>query len=124
MLELFWTFAKETTAALFGSPVERVRQTFAAGVMARQADPHPIISLDERWARATSSVTAAIDRFGRIETLQAAAANQIDAADYTLQHLLEALSVAMPIPADGSALRAVLATVAEREEAEARTLAA
>jgi hypothetical protein len=40
--------------------------------------------------------------------------------------LLEELSFAMPMPADGSALRELLETVAEREDAtaKAKTLAA
>jgi hypothetical protein len=48
---------------------------------------------------------------------------QIDAADYALQHLLNDLCVAMPIPADGSALRAFLAT-AEAAAACRRSAAA
>ena len=130
MLERFWTFAKETTATLCCLAVERVRHGSVACSTPPRPDPPAALSLEERWARATGSVTAAIASFGRIETLQSAAVTQIDAADYTLQHLLEELSLAMPMPmpmpADGSALREILETVAEREEAaeRARTLAA
>lgn len=67
------------------------------------------MTLEEHWRRATRTIAAAIASFQRVQTFQAAAARQIDAADYALQHLLNDLRVAMPIPADGSALRAILA---------------
>lgn len=126
MLERFWTFAKETTATLCCLAVERMRYRSAAHSMPPRLKPPTAISPQERWARATGAVTAAIASFGRIETLQSAAVTQIDAADYTLQHLLEELSLAMPMPTDGSALRELLETVAEREEAaeKVKTLAA
>jgi len=67
--------------------------------------------------RATAAVTAAIVGFERIQDLHAAAANRLDAADYALQNLLAELAAvmpaALPVPADGSALRAVLAAAAE-----------
>lgn len=68
------------------------------------------MSIEEHWRRATRTIAAAIASFQRVQMFQAAAARQIDAADYALQHLLNDLCVAMPIPADGSALRAFLAT--------------
>ncbi len=123
MLEWFWTFAQATTATLSCLIAERVRFTAATEVETPRAEPPPL-TRDQRWERATEAMTAAISCFGRIETLQASAASQIDAADYTLQHLLEELSIAIPMPADGSALRVLLATVAEREEPAAKTLAA
>jgi hypothetical protein len=67
------------------------------------------LTIEEHWQRATATIAAAIAGFHRVQSLQAAAARQIDAADYALQHLLRDLSVAMPIPADGAALRALLA---------------
>jgi hypothetical protein len=119
MLERFWTFAQETTAKLHGLAANRVR---AAPVPPR-AEP-PLLTIEEGWERATGAVTAAISGSGRMQALHAAAASQIEAADYTLQHLLGELSIAIPRPADGSALRALLATVAEREQAAEETLAA
>jgi hypothetical protein len=68
------------------------------------------LTMEEHWRRATGTIVAAIASFQRVQMFQAAAARQIDAADYALQHLLKDLRVAMPIPADGSALRAILAT--------------
>jgi hypothetical protein len=68
------------------------------------------MSIEEHWHRATRTIAAAIASFQRVQMFQAAAAGQIDAADYALQHLLTDLCIAMPIPADGSALRAFLAT--------------
>jgi hypothetical protein len=68
------------------------------------------LTIEEHWRRATGIIAAAIASFQRVQLFQAAAARQIDAADYALQHLLKDLCVAMPIPADGSALRAILAT--------------
>jgi len=87
--------------------------------------PAPL-SIEDRWTRATGAISAAISGCGRVERLHDAALSQIDAADYTLQHLLEELSTAMPIlPADGSALRDLLATVEKGEAvAEQGTLAA
>jgi len=123
MLERFWIFAQETTAALRCLIADRRRVAPAPHAMTPPVEPAPL-TLEERWVRATGAVTAAISGFGRIETLQTAAASQIDAADYTFQHLLKELSFAIPMPADGSALRALLVTVAEREASEEKILAA
>ena len=59
-------------------------------------------------------LTAAISSVQRIKTLQAAAARQLDSADYALTQLIQDLRPAMALPADVSALRAVLAE-AERQ---------
>jgi hypothetical protein len=110
MLERFWTFAQEKVATLrcLTDPARSVRPV---AVLEAPAEPPPL-SIEERWTRATGAVTAAISGLGRIQSLQVAAACQIDAADYTLRCLLEELSTAMPIlQADGSALRALLASV-------------
>jgi hypothetical protein len=56
---------------------------------------------------------SAIASFRDIQTFQATAVRQIDAADYALQLLIKDLAVAMPIPADGRELRAVLAEAAK-----------
>lgn len=66
-----------------------------------------------QWHRATGIIGSALKSFRDIETFQAAAARQIDAADYALQLLIQDLGAAMPIPADGRALRAVLAEAAK-----------
>ena len=110
MLERFWTFAQETTAKLRCLVANRVR----AAPVSPRAEP-PLLAIEEGWARVTGAVTAAISGFGRIQALQTAAASQIEAADYTLQQLLDELSFAIPRPADGSDLRSLLATVEERE---------
>lgn len=77
--------------------------------LAELAEPARL-TIEEHWRRATGTIAAAIAGFQRVQMFQAAAARQIDAADYALQHLLKDLRGAMPIPADGSALRAILAT--------------
>ena len=128
MLELFWTLVHRTAATVCALAATRVRRDQPAAHpshIASPAEPAPL-SVPERWARATGIVTAAVAGFSRIDSLQAAAASQIDAADYSLQQLLVELSTAMPIlPADGSVLRALLASVGEQEaDPEARTLAA
>jgi hypothetical protein len=70
------------------------------------------LGIEGQWRRATGIIRAAIASFRNIETFQAAAARQIDAADYALQLLMQDLGAAMPIPADGRELRAVLAEAA------------
>jgi len=74
--------------------------------------PAPL-GIEGQWQRATGIIHAAIARFRDIQTFQATAARQIDAADYALQLLIKDLAVAMPIPADGRELRAVLAEAAK-----------
>jgi hypothetical protein len=71
------------------------------------------LGIEGQWRRATSIIRAAIASFRNIETFQAAAARQVDAADYALQLLIQDLAAAMPIPADGRELRAVLAEAAK-----------
>jgi hypothetical protein len=91
-----------------------------------EAPAEPLAMSDEdSWAQATREVVGAISGSGRVQDLHAAAAGQIDAADYSLRSLIAELSFAMPIPADGSALRALLAEVADFDAlAEQETLAA
>ena len=95
------TYTYEVRAAC-GALIERRR--------ARTAEP-----------RATGIIRAAIASVRDIQTFQAAAARQIDAADYALQLLIKDLAVAMPIPADGRELRAVLAEAAKIPAPAART---
>jgi hypothetical protein len=72
-----------------------------------------VLGIEGQWRRATGIIRTAIASFRNIETFQAAAARQIDAADYALQLLMQDLGAAMPIPADGRELRAVLAEAAK-----------
>jgi hypothetical protein len=79
-----------------------------------------IIGIEGQWVRATGIIRSALASFRNIGTFQVAAARQIDAADYALQLLIQDLSAAMPIPADGRALRAVLAEAAKSPTPAAR----
>jgi len=116
MLEWFWTFAKELVAAIRSLVLAHASRFQLIDRPGPQAQPVPL-SRAEGWTRATAAVTAAIAGFERIQDLHAAAASRLDAADYALQNLLAELAAvmpaALPVPADGSALRAVLAAVAE-----------
>ncbi len=93
---------------------------------ARTAEPRFVASqpaplgIEGQWRRAAGIIRAAIASFRDIQTFQAAAARQIDAADYALQLLIKDLAVAMPIPADGRELRAVLAEAGKATGAAAR----
>jgi hypothetical protein len=112
------TYTSEVLAAC-GSLIERRR--------ARTAEPRFVVrepaplGIEGQWQRVTGVMRAAIASFRDIQTFQATAARQIDAADYALQLLIKDLAVAMPIPADGSELRAVLAEAAKTPAAAART---
>jgi hypothetical protein len=79
-----------------------------------------IIGIAGQWLRATGIIRSALASFRNIETFQAAAARQIDAADYALQLLIQDLGAAIPFPADGRALRAVLAEAAKSPTPAAR----
>lgn len=67
------------------------------------------MSIDEHWRRAAGILSAAIASCQRVKAFQAAAARQLDSADYALTQLIHDLRAAMPLPADVSALRAILA---------------
>ena len=67
------------------------------------------LTIEDHWRRAAGVLAAAIASVQHVKTLQAAAARQIDAADYALTQLIHDLRAAMPLPADVSALRAILA---------------
>ncbi len=67
------------------------------------------VSVEDHWRRATGVITAALASFQRIKSLNAAAARQLDSADYALTQLLHDLRPVMGLPADVSGLRAVLA---------------
>jgi len=85
---------------------------------ARAIEPAPM-TLEDHWRRAAGVLAAAIAGVQRVKTLQATASRQIDSADYALTQLIHDLRAAMPLPADVSALRAVLAE-AERTAPERR----
>lgn len=67
------------------------------------------LTVEDHWNRATGIVIAALASFQRIKSLHAAAARQLDSADYALTQLLHDLRPAMALPADVSGLRAILA---------------
>ncbi len=81
------------------------------------------LTIEDHWRRAAGVLAAAIAGVQRVKTLQAAAARQIDSADYALTQLIHDLRAAMPLPADVSALRAILAeaerTAPQRQRAGA-----
>jgi hypothetical protein len=124
MLQRYWTLARERVADLSLRVAARARPSRPV-VATEPPVATPPLSVGDRWMRATDAITEAIAGAGRVESLQAAAVDQIDAADYALRHLIAELSTAMPIfAADGSPLRALLATVAEKDSAAKKTLAA
>jgi hypothetical protein len=75
------------------------------------------LTVEDCWRRATGVITAALTSFQRVKSLHAAAARQLDSADYALTQLLNDLRPAMALPADVSGLRAILAE-AERSSPE------
>jgi hypothetical protein len=83
---------------------------------ARAIEPMRFTAQDH-WLRATGAITAALAGFQRVKSLHAAAARQLDSADYALTQLLNDLRPAMALPADVSGLRAILAE-AERTAPE------
>jgi hypothetical protein len=74
-------------------------------------------TVQDHWQRATGVVTASLAGFQRVKSLNAAAARQLDSADYALTQLLNDLRPVMALPADVSGLRAILAE-AERTAPE------
>jgi hypothetical protein len=117
------TFAKHFLVAAFAEVTSSLAGPKPAPCRVPKAQPAPM-TIEDHWARATGVIRAALSSFRSIKAFQASAARQIDAADYALQLLIKDLSAAMPIPADGAALRAVLAAAARRPSAEKKALAA
>jgi hypothetical protein len=99
-----------TSLALGGVPAR------APSDASRSVEPLGLAVADH-WQRATGVITAALASFQRVKSLHAAAARQLDSADYALTQLLNDLRPAMALPADVSGLRAVLAE-AERTAPE------
>ena len=120
MLRRFFTYGNLalagslwTTLALGDVPARAPRD------IARAIEPMRM-TIADHWARAIGVLTAAISSVERIKTLQAAAARQLDSADYALTQLIEDLRPAMALPADVSALRAVLAEAERKTPARVR----
>jgi hypothetical protein len=108
MLRRFFTYGNLalagslwTSLAIGDVPARAPRET------ARAIEPVRM-TLEDHWRRAAGVLAAAIAGVQRVKTLQAAAARQIDSADYALTQLIHDLRAAMPLPADVSALRAIL----------------
>ena len=117
MLRRFFTYGALagslwTSLALGEIPARAPRDTSRAIEPVR-------MTIEDHWRRAAGVLAAAIASCQRVKTLQAAAARQIDSADYALNQLIHDLRAAMPLPADVSALRAILAE-AERTAPDRR----
>lgn len=108
----FATLAPGRIAAARDALVARARGRRLQAIEAPQIVEPSRLTMEAHWDRVSSVISGAIGRFREIESLQAAATRQIDAADYALQHLWRDLAFAMPVPADGSELRALLDEVA------------
>lgn len=80
----------------------------AASNAARALEPMRLTA-EDHWRRATGVLTTALASFQRIKKLQAAAARQLDSADYALTQMLNDLRPVMGLPADVTGLRAILA---------------
>jgi len=115
MLQDYLMIARERAAAYFDWALDQVPTLRAEAPSIVRPEP---LAPAERWSRATGTITAALGSFERVREFQTAASNGLDAADYTLQHILEDLAAVMPIPtlqpADGSELRAILAEAGEQ----------
>jgi len=77
------------------------------------------LTLEDHWQRVTGVIEAAVASLQRIKSMHAAAARQLDSADYALTQLLHDLRPVMALPTDVSGLRAILAE-AERTAPRAR----
>jgi len=108
MLARVVAYAEEQAAVVASRLRSLARRHRPIDAARPQRLPAPM-SREDNWTRATGAITTALAGFERIQGLQAAAVSQIDAADYVLQSLLKELRMAMPIPADGAPLRAILA---------------
>lgn len=113
MLRRFFTFGNLALAGLWALHDVPAR---APRIVSRAIEPMRM-TLEDHWRRATGTISAALASFDRVKTLQAAAARQIDSADYALTQLIHDLRTVMPLPADVAGLRAVLAE-AERSAPE------
>jgi hypothetical protein len=126
MLERILSFAIGQVAAVY-SLLWRLAPALQHPHRPLPAAEPALLSSEDTWTRATGAITAALAGFERMQAFQAAAAAQIDAADYVLRRLVADLGTVMPIPADGAPLRALLAKVAEpaaKHAAEDEALAA
>lgn len=116
MLRRFFAFGTLAPAGLWAALALHEVAVRAPRDAARAIEPVRM-TIEDHWRRATGILTAALASFRRIQDLQAAAARQLDSADYALTQLLNDLRPAMALPTDVSGLRAVLAE-AERTAPE------
>jgi hypothetical protein len=124
-LQMIRSFFTYTNLALAGFWALHDVPARAPRVMSRAIEPMRM-TIEDHWQRATGVIRAAVAGFERVKALQAAAGRQIDAADYALTQLMHDLRTVMPLPADISGLRAVLAEAERSAPArrESKALAA
>ena len=121
-------WVKDTAARL-----QRAFRPIAAAAVLRLAPvppPAPIRTLlippkpltpEEHWHRAVSVVRDGLFRFERIRDLTALAADELDVAGYAMELMLGELATAMPLPANGAPLRALVEAEAARPVDRAAT---
>jgi hypothetical protein len=112
MFELIHIFARALAAAVRSRLARYGRWWLSAP--ASEPSPPPL-PREEHWGRVSGIVTAAIAGYERVEAWHLAAADHIDAAEYTFQRMLGELAAVMPLAADGAPLRAILAEAARFE---------
>lgn len=108
MLRQSFTYGKLALAGLWTALELHDVPQRAPQAVARAIEPVRL-TLEDHWRRATSVIASSIASFERVKTLQAAAAQQLDAADYALAQLIHDLRPAMALPSDVTGLRAILA---------------
>ncbi|MEI9901979.1 MAG: hypothetical protein WDN31_19800 [Hyphomicrobium sp.] len=107
MLRRFFTYGNLAVAGLWATLAVHEVPERAPKAISRAVEPVRL-SLEDQWRRASGVVLAALAGFERVKTLHAAAAQQLDAVDYSLAQLIEDLRPAMALPADVAGLRAWL----------------
>jgi hypothetical protein len=116
MLELIRMFALEQ-AAVARSLVARHALRWRPAPTPVPLPQPPPLAREDQWGHVTGILASAIAHCERIEAWHFAAAEHIDAADYTFQRLLGELAAVLPIAADGAPLRAILAEAARSRPA-------
>ncbi len=82
------------------TPAHRHRVAYGSGQSSRE-DVQPV-SIDDQWSRVTGAVSRAIDGVGDIKRWQVSAEQQLDAAVYAIDGLLDELAEVMPTQSLGS----------------------
>jgi hypothetical protein len=124
MLGLVFIAAVDWAKGAIRQPLRAVRVLAVAALLrfaplapgdARPPPPRlpAILTPEETWRRAVSTIREGLLSFERIERLGASAAEKIDVAAYVFDRLLDELATAMPLPADGAPLRAILEEAAK-----------